>query len=58
MGSRWKVLLEMFATEPRYSVALGRRRRQVLYTAHHAAKATNATTVHRAKHGIVDIDMG
>jgi len=28
------------------------------YTARHAAKATNATTTYRAKHGIVDIDMG
>jgi hypothetical protein len=28
------------------------------YTIHHAAKAANAATVYRAKHGIVDIDMG
>ncbi len=29
-----------------------------LYTAHHAAKAANATAAYRAKHEIVDIDMG
>jgi hypothetical protein len=29
-----------------------------LYTAHHATKAANATTTYRAKHRIVDIDMG
>jgi len=28
------------------------------YIAHHAAKATNATTAYRAKHRIVDTDMG
>ncbi len=28
------------------------------YTAHHATKATNAATAYRAKHGIVDTDMG
>jgi len=28
------------------------------YTIHHVAKAANAATVYRAKHGIVDIDMG
>jgi hypothetical protein len=28
------------------------------YNAHHAAKAANATAAYRAKHGIVDIDMG
>jgi hypothetical protein len=29
-----------------------------LYTAHHAAKAANATVAYRTKHGIVDTDMG
>ncbi|CAK9265676.1 unnamed protein product [Sphagnum jensenii] len=28
------------------------------YTSHHAAKAANATTAYRTKHGIVDTDMG
>ncbi len=28
------------------------------FTACHAAKATNATAAYRAKHGIVDTDMG
>jgi ribosomal protein L32 len=28
------------------------------YIAHHATKATNATATYRAKHEIVDIDMG
>jgi hypothetical protein len=28
------------------------------YTAHHAAKVANATAAYRAKHEIVDIDMG
>jgi hypothetical protein len=28
------------------------------YTAHHAAKVTNAAVAYRAKHGIVDTDMG
>jgi hypothetical protein len=28
------------------------------YTAHHATKAANATTTYRAKHMIVDTDMG
>jgi len=32
--------------------------RRHLYTAHHAAKATNAAAAYRAKHGIVDTDMG
>jgi hypothetical protein len=29
-----------------------------LYTARHAAKATKAAAAYRAKHGIVDSDMG
>ncbi len=29
-----------------------------LYTARHGAKAANATAAYRAKHGIVDTDMG
>ncbi len=29
-----------------------------LYTARHATKAANATAAYRAKHGIVDTDMG
>jgi hypothetical protein len=29
-----------------------------LYIDHHAAKAANATVAYRAKHEIVDIDMG
>jgi hypothetical protein len=28
------------------------------YTAHHAAKAANATAAYQTKHGIVDTDMG
>jgi hypothetical protein len=28
------------------------------YTAHHAPKAANAAAAYRAKHGIVDTDMG
>ncbi len=32
--------------------------RHHLYTARHAAKATNATATYWAKHGIVDTDMG
>jgi hypothetical protein len=32
--------------------------RRHFYTAHHAAKAANATAAYRAKHGIVDTDMG
>ncbi len=32
--------------------------RRHLYTARHAAKAANATTAYRAKHRIVDTDMG
>ncbi len=32
--------------------------RRHFYTTHHAAKATNATVVYRAKQGIVDTDMG
>ncbi len=32
--------------------------RRHFYTAHHATKAANATVVYRAKHGIVDTDMG
>jgi hypothetical protein len=28
------------------------------YIAHHVAKAANATAAYRAKHGIVDTDMG
>jgi len=32
--------------------------RRHLYTARHAAKVANATTVYRTKHEIVDIDMG
>ncbi len=32
--------------------------RRHLYTARHAAKAANATAAYRAKHGIVDTDMG
>jgi hypothetical protein len=29
-----------------------------IYTAHHAAKVVNATVAYRAKHGIVDTNMG
>jgi hypothetical protein len=32
--------------------------RHHFYTAHHAAKAVNATATYRTKHGIVDTDMG
>jgi hypothetical protein len=32
--------------------------RRHFYITHHAAKATNATIAYRAKHEIVDIDMG
>jgi hypothetical protein len=32
--------------------------RRHLYTARHAAKATNAADAYQAKHGIVDVDMG
>ncbi len=32
--------------------------RRHLYTARHVAKAANATVAYRAKHGIVDTDMG
>jgi hypothetical protein len=32
--------------------------RRHFYTTRHAAKATNATVVYRAKHGIVDTNMG
>jgi hypothetical protein len=32
--------------------------RQHLYTARHVAKAANATAAYRAKHGIIDSDMG
>jgi hypothetical protein len=32
--------------------------RHHFYTVHHAAKATNATAAYRAKHGIIDTDMG
>jgi hypothetical protein len=32
--------------------------RRHLYTARHAAKAANAAAAYRAKHGIVDTDMG
>jgi hypothetical protein len=32
--------------------------RRHFYTAHHAAKATNAIPTYRIKHGIVDTDMG
>jgi hypothetical protein len=32
--------------------------RHHFYTTHHATKATNATAAYRAKHGIVDTDMG
>jgi hypothetical protein len=32
--------------------------RRHLYTACHVAKAANATAAYRAKHGIVDTDMG
>ncbi len=32
--------------------------RRHFYTAHHAAKATNVAVAYRAKHGIVDTDMG
>ncbi len=32
--------------------------RRHLYTARHVAKATNAAAAYRAKHGIVDTDMG
>jgi hypothetical protein len=32
--------------------------RRHFYIAHHVGKATNATIAYRAKHEIVDIDMG
>jgi hypothetical protein len=32
--------------------------RRHLYTTHHAAKAVNVTAAYRAKHWIVDNDMG
>jgi hypothetical protein len=32
--------------------------RQHLYTARHATKAANATATYRAKHEIIDINMG
>jgi len=32
--------------------------RRHFYTARHVAKAANATAAYRAKHEIVDIDMG
>jgi hypothetical protein len=32
--------------------------RRHLYTVRHAAKAANAVVAYRAKHGIVDTDMG
>jgi len=32
--------------------------RHHFYTTHHAAKAANATAAYRAKHGIVDTNMG
>jgi hypothetical protein len=32
--------------------------RRHFYTTRHAAKATNVATAYRAKHGIVDTDMG
>jgi len=32
--------------------------RRHFYTTRHATKATNAAAAYRAKHGIVDIDMG
>jgi hypothetical protein len=32
--------------------------RRHFYTAHHAAKTKNAAVAYRAKHGIVNIDMG
>jgi hypothetical protein len=32
--------------------------RHHFYTAHHAAKAANAAAAYRAKHEIIDIDMG
>jgi len=32
--------------------------RRHFYTAHHVAKAANATTAYRAKHGMIDTDMG
>jgi len=32
--------------------------RRHFYIAHHAAKATNAAATYRAKHGIVNTDMG
>jgi hypothetical protein len=32
--------------------------RRHLYTTRHATKAANATVAYRAKHEIVDIDMG
>jgi hypothetical protein len=32
--------------------------RRHFYTAHHATKVANATAAYRAKHGIVDINMG
>ncbi len=32
--------------------------RRHLYTARHAAKAANAAAAYRAKHGILDTDIG
>jgi hypothetical protein len=32
--------------------------RRHFYIVHHVTKAANATITYRAKHGIVDIDMG
>jgi len=32
--------------------------RRHFYTVRHVTKATNAIATYRAKHGIVDIDMG
>jgi hypothetical protein len=32
--------------------------RRHFYTAHHAAKVANAAAAYRAKHGIVDTNMG
>jgi hypothetical protein len=32
--------------------------RRHFYTARHVTKVANATAAYRAKHGIVDIDMG
>jgi hypothetical protein len=32
--------------------------RRHFYITHHAAKAANVATANRAKHGIVDTDMG